>query len=139
MSILNTVLNQSNDRLLTDEQVELITTAKPETVTNDPGFINNLVTLMTMYTFDETLEIVKTKDNLEEYMFETSLFDPAREMTTNMYIKTLKQPRFITGFYKCRSCNSDQVRTRTLQTRSGDESSTDYNKCMKCGKQWSVN
>lgn len=139
MSILNTVLNQSNDRLLTDEQVELITTAKPETVTNDPGFINNLVTLMTMYTFDETLEIVKTKDNLEEYMFETSLFDPAREMTTNMYIKTLKQPRFITGFYKCPACNSSKVRTRTLQTRSGDESSTDYNKCMQCGKQWSVN
>ncbi|HEW93895.1 transcription factor S [Candidatus Geothermarchaeota archaeon] len=39
---------------------------------------------------------------------------------------------------KCPKCNNDTAYTWIVQTRSGDEASTVFYKCTKCGYTWRV-
>ena len=51
----------------------------------------------------------------------------------------LKEKKQISSIVKCPKCGSNEVETRTVQTRSGDEASTDKNICRKCNLNFSIN
>ena len=138
MSQLGSLITQNDEPMFTEDQIQEITSIIP-TDDQTPNFVNNLISLISMYNYDRAIDLLKKESNLDQFMFNTLLFEQPKSIINDMYIKTLKQPRFITGFYKCPECHSSNVRTRTLQTRSGDESSTDFNTCMGCGKKWSIN
>ena len=149
MSIISKLYGSDGKSLFTTEQLTEIESYNiPETVINDPMFIRNMVALVEEYGFNEAFNIIKNKmtgklpliESIEQFMITSKIFNMSRNIITDQFFKTLKQPRFITGFYKCKFCGSKNVRTRTLQTRSGDESSTDYNTCLNpsCGKSWRV-
>lgn len=40
---------------------------------------------------------------------------------------------------KCPFCGSNNVSTKSVQTRGMDEPATDFNNCGDCGKKWSKN
>ncbi len=149
MSTISQLIGPNNEPLFNTEQLSMIESYNiPETVINNPMFIRNMMALVEEYDFDEAFNIIKSKmsgskslvDELEEFMINSKLFDMSRNIIKDQFLKTLKQPRFITGFYTCKRCGSKNVKTRTLQTRSGDESSTDYNTCLNpsCGYKWSA-
>jgi len=141
MATILTQLKQENgESIFTEDQITQLEDV-PETKFDDKLFINNIISLMPIMGFDDILQLINEDVNLDSYMFKTSIFKKPKDIIDNTFFKTLKQPRIITGYYKCtkRDCGSKNVRTRTLQTRSGDESSTDYNECQTCGNTWAVN
>lgn len=140
MSILTRLKKSNGTKLFTSNQISEIEKLNiPETVFDNPMFIINIISLTKHYTFKEIIKIIKENDDIDDFMLKSKIYDNARTMIDNNLFKTLKAPKVITGFYKCASCGSDNVQTRTLQTRSGDESSTDINTCQQCGKVWREN
>lgn len=137
MSVLVKLKNYNNSPLFTQEEIqELNKLNLSETIFDNPQFINNLVSLKTVYEFEKMISILKEEEDIEKFMLKSVIFDNPRKIVQNNYIKLLKAPRVLTGFYKCPNCGCDNVQTRTQQTRSGDESSTDINTCQDCGKVW---
>ena len=139
-TILSEIKQENGNKMFTDEQIGKLDELA-DTLFDNPLFINNIITLMSIMSFEDIFELIKTNKNLDSHMFRTPIFDRPKNIIDNTFFKTLKQPRIITGYYTCTSkkCGSKNVKTRTLQTRSGDESSTDYNTCLDCGNTWSVN
>ena len=140
MSILSQLKKSNGSKMFTANQLsEFEKLNIPETVFDNPLFVNNIISLTKNYTFKEMIQIIKENDDIEDFMLKSKIFDNARAIIDTNLFKTLKAPRVLSGFYKCSSCGSDNVKTRTLQTRSGDESSTDINTCQQCGKVWREN
>lgn len=51
----------------------------------------------------------------------------------------LKEKAKIASIVKCPKCHSNEVETKTVQIRAGDEASTDKNICRKCNYKFSIN
>jgi len=51
----------------------------------------------------------------------------------------LKEKKKIASIVKCPKCHSNEVETKTIQIRAGDEASTDKNMCRKCNYKFSIN
>ena len=51
----------------------------------------------------------------------------------------LKEKKKIASIVKCPKCHSNEVETKTVQIRAGDEASTDKNICRKCNYKFSIN
>ena len=51
----------------------------------------------------------------------------------------LKEKKKIASIVKCPKCYSNEVETKTVQIRAGDEASTDKNICRKCNYKFSIN
>jgi len=51
----------------------------------------------------------------------------------------LKEKKKIASIVKCPKCHSNEVETKTVQIRAGDEASTDKNMCRKCNYKFSIN
>lgn len=139
MSVLAQLKKYDNSPLFNEDQIGRFKSLKlAETLYDNSQFINNIVSLSSVYSFDEMMTILEEQEDIEKFMLKSVIFDNARKILENNYIKTLKAPRVITGFYKCVNCGSDNVQTRPVQTRSGDESTTDVNKCQECQTIWRV-
>jgi DNA-directed RNA polymerase subunit M/transcription elongation factor TFIIS len=69
----------------------------------------------------------------------SSVFSLAKKQMFVSVTSGLKEKKKISSIVKCPKCGSNEVETRTVQTRSGDEASTDKNICRKCNLNFSIN
>lgn len=51
-------------------------------------------------------------------------------------IQLLSDETVNTHGLKCSRCGSDQIHRREKQTRSADEATTQFLKCLNCGNRW---
>lgn len=67
----------------------------------------------------------------------SSQFSKARKEDFLRTTTDLKERATLSSIVQCPKCHSNDVETRTIQRRAGDESSTDDNLCRKCGFKFS--
>jgi DNA-directed RNA polymerase subunit M/transcription elongation factor TFIIS len=69
--------------------------------------------------------------------WESCIFEKSRQKQQESFSRQLFKPTAIKGLYVCkdRECGSDEFFIWQLQTRSGDEGTTEYRQCAKCGKR----
>lgn len=89
---------------------------------------------------DHVMELIQTNPGLElsEILRTSSVFRRARKQDFLNTTTDLKERATLSSIVQCPKCRSNDVETRTVQRRAGDESSTDDNRCRKCGFNFSI-
>ena len=84
-------------------------------------------------------ELIETNEGMElgEMIRKSSEFRKARKEDFLSTTTDLKERATLSSITQCPKCHSNDVETRTVQRRAGDESSTDDNLCRKCGFKFS--
>jgi DNA-directed RNA polymerase subunit M/transcription elongation factor TFIIS len=75
---------------------------------------------------------------LHEIIRRSTTFRKARKEDFLTTTTDLKERATLSSIVQCPKCRSNDVETRTVQRRAGDESSTDDNRCRKCGFNFSI-
>lgn len=90
-------------------------------------------------------KITKEKDVLEyiysrngECGFESPCFKKYKAEEEEA-IHLQENPNVVEGIFCCKKCKSRRIITHSKQTRSGDEATTVFAQCSKCGKSWIAN
>lgn len=75
-------------------------------------------------------DMKKSKEGWDSFIFENERIEYEKQMN-----RQIQKPTAVKGLYKCKEkgCDSDLFYTWSLQTRSGDEGTTNYRQCAKCG------
>jgi len=76
---------------------------------------------------------------LSEILRKSNMFIKARRRFFMDTTVELKEKKKIASIVKCPKCHSNEVETKTVQIRAGDEASTDKNICRKCNYKFSIN
>ena len=76
---------------------------------------------------------------LEDLIMTTDVFQTERRREFMEATKALKERKTTVSIIKCPKCRSNNVQTRTIQRRAGDEASTDENMCLSCNHRFSIN
>ena len=84
------------------------------------------------------IEQNKTMD-LRDIVRRSDVFLRARRRFFMDTTVELKEKKKIASIVKCPKCHSNEVETKTVQIRAGDEASTDKNICRKCNYKFSIN
>lgn len=89
----------------------------------------------------KTMELLEQNKGLpiSDIIRKADIFVKARR---RMFMDTtieLKEKKKIASIVKCPKCHSNEVETKTVQIRAGDEASTDKNICRKCNYKFSIN
>lgn len=50
-----------------------------------------------------------------------------------------ENPHVVEGIFSCKKCKSRRIITNSKQTRCGDEATTVFAQCSKCGNAWVAN
>ena len=79
------------------------------------------------------------KLSLSEILRKSNMFIKARRRFFMDTTVELKEKKKIASIVKCPKCHSNEVETKTVQIRAGDEASTDKNICRKCNYKFSIN
>ncbi len=77
--------------------------------------------------------------SLNEILRKSDIFTKARKQFFLATTAELKEKKKIASIVKCPKCRSNEVETKTVQIRAGDEASTDKNICRKCNYKFSIN
>ena len=107
--------------------------------------ILDLVALVRSIGEEKVTEIITTmRDNgkigsLVDIIRHSPIFSIAKKNLFASITSGLKERKKISSIVKCPKCGSNEVETRTVQTKSGDEASTDKNICRKCNLNFSIN
>ena len=91
---------------------------------------------------EETIkELINTNKTLplSQIIRKSNLFLKARRRFFMDTTVELKEKKKIASIVKCPKCHSNEVETKTVQIRAGDEASTDKNICRKCNYKFSIN
>ena len=84
--------------------------------------------------------VEKYKDlPLSQIIRKSQVFMKARKQFFLATTAELKERKKIASIVKCPKCRSNEVETKTVQIRAGDEASTDKNICRKCNYKFSIN
>jgi len=70
--------------------------------------------------------------------YESSIYEPQRIKHEKALAQAIQKPKAIKGTYVCkfpRGCGSDEFYIWKLQTRGGDEGTTTFRQCAKCGRR----
>lgn len=84
------------------------------------------------------IEMNKNMD-LSDILRRSDVFLRARRRFFMDTTVELKEKKKIASIVKCPKCRSNEVETKTVQIRAGDEASTDKNICRKCNYKFSIN
>lgn len=86
-------------------------------------------------------DLVETNKNLplSQIIRKSNVFLKARRRFFLDTTVELKEKKKIASIVKCPKCHSNEVETKTVQIRAGDEASTDKNICRKCNYKFSIN
>lgn len=76
---------------------------------------------------------------LSQIIRKSNIFLKARRRFFMDTTVELKEKKKIASIVKCPKCHSNEVETKTVQIRAGDEASTDKNICRKCNYKFSIN
>ena len=103
--------------------------------------ILELVGLVRIMGEENVMELIKTYKNLtlQEIIRKSNIFMKARKQYFLATTAELKEKKKIASIVKCPKCRSNEVETKTVQIRAGDEASTDKNICRKCNYKFSIN
>lgn len=77
--------------------------------------------------------------SLNEILRKSDIFTKARKQFFLATTAELKEKKKIASIVKCPKCRSNEVETKTVQIRAGDEASTDKNICRNCNYKFSIN
>lgn len=90
---------------------------------------------------DAVKELIESNTNLPlaQIIRKSNLFLKARRRFFMDTTVELKEKKKIASIVKCPKCHSNEVETKTVQIRAGDEASTDKNICRKCNYKFSIN
>lgn len=75
---------------------------------------------------------VQDLKNLELINWEASVFENNRKARKDALSKVLFKPVAIKGLHFCPKCKGDEFTYWQAQTRSNDEQTTTFRKCIKC-------
>lgn len=96
-----------------------------------------------IYKLGESETIRLLRDNpltpVSDLALTTKVFDTERRREFMETTKALKERKTTASIVKCPKCRSNNVQTRTVQTRGADEASTDKNMCLSCNHKFSIN
>jgi DNA-directed RNA polymerase subunit M/transcription elongation factor TFIIS len=100
-----------------------------------------LIGLVRIVGEESVMELIKTYKNLtlQEIIRKSNTFMKARKQNFLATTVELKEKKKIASIVKCPKCRSNEVETKTVQIRAGDEASTDKNICRKCNYKFSIN
>jgi len=100
-----------------------------------------LVGLVRIMGEESVMELIKKYKNLslQEITRKSNIFMKARKQYFLATTAELKEKKKIASIVKCPKCRSNEVETKTVQIRAGDEASTDKNICRKCNYKFSIN
>lgn len=86
------------------------------------------------------MDLIKANEGMElsEILRASSLFMKARKQDFLDTTTDLKDRATLSSIIQCPVCRSNDVETRTVQKRAGDESSTDDNLCRNCKHKFSI-
>jgi len=104
---------------------------------NENDVYLEIISLLKRHTIDDVrnfLEKCKNKDDILWNLmgdFEKEKRKLQREIFISQY-----QPEGVKGVFRCPKCNNDIIYIKTKQTSSGDEGTTVFFRCGKCGHQW---
>ena len=76
---------------------------------------------------------------LKDILRKSHIYLKARKQFFLATTSELKEKKKIASIVKCPKCRSNEVETKTVQIRAGDEASTDKNICRKCNYKFSIN
>jgi len=125
-TIFNTTIRYSNKHLLKHDSFKF------EDIYNEIGY--NLYGKIT----DTNLKELR-KELIENIlMWNSSVYNDLKleEDLTYALIENPEHLKVEEGMYKCRKCGSKRIHHYSMQTRGGDESTTVFFTCVKCGKKW---
>ena len=90
---------------------------------------------------ETTKQLIEDNKNLplNEILRKSDIFTKARKQFFLATTSELKEKKKIASIVKCPKCRSNEVETKTVQIRAGDEASTDKNICRKCNYKFSIN
>ena len=90
---------------------------------------------------DAIKELIEANKNLSlsQIIRKSNVFLKARRRFFLDTTVELKEKKKIASIVKCPKCHSNEVETKTIQIRAGDEASTDKNICRKCNYKFSIN
>jgi len=103
--------------------------------------ILEIVGLVRMSGEKNVMNLIKANKNktLTEIIRKSDIFTKARRQNFMTTTTELKEKKKIASIVKCPKCRSNEVETKTVQIRAGDEASTDKNICRKCNYKFSIN
>ena len=103
--------------------------------------ILEIVGLVRMTGEENVMNLIKENKNktLTEIIRKSDIFTKARRQNFMTTTTELKEKKKIASIVKCPKCRSNEVETKTVQIRAGDEASTDKNICRKCNYKFSIN
>ena len=91
---------------------------------------------------ENTINIIKDNEknssSLYEILRKSDTFIKERKRFFIDTTYNLREKKKIASILKCPKCKSDQIETKTVQMRAGDESSTDQNLCRKCDYKFNI-
>lgn len=69
--------------------------------------------------------------------WESNFYSEQKEIYKKLMDKSVAKPKAVKGIHRCkeRGCDSDEFYVWAQQDRSGDEASSQYRQCAKCGKR----
>ena len=90
---------------------------------------------------EKTIELIENNKgkNISDIVRLSEVFAKARRQQYMATTVELKEKKKIASIVKCPKCRSNEVETKTVQIRAGDEASTDKNICRKCNYKFSIN
>ncbi len=90
---------------------------------------------------DTIKDLIESNKNipLSQIIRKSNVFLKARRRFFLDTTVELKEKKKIASIVKCPKCHSNEVETKTIQIRAGDEASTDKNMCRKCNYKFSIN
>lgn len=103
--------------------------------------ILEIVGLVRMSGEKNVMNLIRENKNktLTEIIRKSDIFTKARRQNFMTTTTELKEKKKIASIVKCPKCRSNEVETKTVQIRAGDEASTDKNICRKCNYKFSIN
>ena len=141
------ILKVKNNEYLSQEFIDLLFSIN----VNGEGIIKDnkqsksdileLVGLVRMTGEENVMNLIKENKNktLTEIIRKSDIFAKARRQYFMTATTELKEKKKIASIVKCPKCRSNEVETKTVQIRAGDEASTDKNICRKCNYKFSIN
>lgn len=141
------MLKVKNNEYLSQEFIDLLFSIN----VNGEGIIKDnkqsksdileLVGLVRMNGEQNVMNLIKENKNktLTEIIRKSDIFTKARRQYFMTATTELKEKKKIASIVKCPKCRSNEVETKTVQIRAGDEASTDKNICRKCNYKFSIN
>lgn len=123
-----------------DKLLKLKYNNKPLLDLKDRAFINEIIGLIEILSFDSCYDFLKKEQKGENVYDIIRKAPPLKEARIQYYLNITEQIREkvneIESIIECPRCKQRRVTTRLSQDRRADEGISSYNLCRECGHSW---